>query len=139
MNAETKTVICDMVNVILPVSSEDDPHEFALIGKDGSTLFESCFDTYEYAVKRAGEEFPNLEFTVRDITQEWLVEKARIYVRRIKKLKPSFRKTNLTLDMSKMYYSRTPNSWETYIPFSYKNRKYAYIENASKDFIREVN
>ena len=99
MNAETKTVICDMVNVILPVSSEDDPHEFALIGKDGSMLFESWFDTYEYAVKRAREEFPNLEFTVRDITQEWLVEKARIYVRRIKKLKPSFRKVSIALKL----------------------------------------
>lgn len=135
---DTKSIVRDMVKIILPVSSEDDPHEFALIDKEGTTLYEEPFKTYEYAVKRAREEFPELEFTVKDTTQEWLIEVACIYVKRIKKLKPSFRKSGLTLDMSQLYYSRRPNTWGTCIPFSYKDKKYVYIENAREDFINEV-
>lgn len=46
------------------------------------------------------------------------------------KLKPSFHVSEIIPDMSETYYSRNPNHWYTFIPFTYKGEKWGYRETA---------
>lgn len=117
-------------SLIVPVSTEEDMHEFGLYDKDGEQVDTGYFKSMERAIEKAKEAYPGMEFTVRDLDEEWYVKIATEYRKRIKKLRPSFTMTNLVLDMSKMYLSRNPNDWYTYIPFTHRGVKYDYRETA---------
>ena len=123
---------------IVPVASEDDLHEYSL-EKDGGRITTGMFSSMERAKKMVKEDYPNLEgYEVRDITEEWYVTKAFLYRNRIKELHPSFKKSDIILDVSRMIYSRSFNNWHTYIPFTYKGQEWKYIENAGGDGIEKV-
>lgn len=113
---------------IVPVCNSDNLHEFGLYDKDNNQLHTAYFSSMEKATQKAKVEFPDLEFTIKDLDEEWYVKKAMEYRQRIKKLHPSFKLTGIILDMSKMYYSRSVNDWYTYIPFTYQDVKWNYRE-----------
>ena len=123
---------------IVPVCSEENMHYFGLFDRDGNKVMESVFKSLEYAKERAEVEFSNREYSVKDLDEEWYITTALRYRKRIKQLHPSFRSTNLVLDMSQMYYSRQPNDWYTYIPFDYNGVRWEYRETASNDWIHKL-
>lgn len=120
---------------IVPVSSDENMHEFGLYNENGDEIMTSFFCTLEYAREKATIEFPDNDYVVRDLTEEWYIRKAIEYRKRIKRLNPRFRISKLILDMSHMYYSRTPNDWYTYIPFEYNGCWYSYRETAGEEWL----
>ena len=120
------------------VATEDEPHEYEL-HKAGELLAESYFSSMERAEEKVKEAFPELEgYEVRDITEEWYVTKALLYRNRIKELRPSFKKSSIICDVSRMIYNRRPVNWYTYIPFFYNGQEYEYRESAGGDWIEKV-
>lgn len=123
---------------VVPVCTEEDRHEFGLFDEDGKQVMTSMFCSMDYAVQRAKEEFPDEDYTVRDLTEEWYISTAIRYRRRIKIIHPSFKLTKLVLDMSRMYYSRQPNDWYTCIPFEYGGNSWVYRETASEGWVHRT-
>lgn len=116
----------------------DEMHEYQLVNKNGDVLFESsCFESREKAILSAKKIFPGVDFEVIDLTEKWYIKLAEAYRTRIKNLHPSFKETNIILDMSKLYYSRTPNDWYTFIPFEYNGTQWNYRETASGEWIEK--
>lgn len=136
---ETEKVISDGIHIIVPVASEEEYHYFGLLDEQGKIIMENLFCEYGRAAACAKEEFPDCNYTVKDTTREWYIDLAVRYFKYIRKLKPSFRKSGIIIDMSGLYYSRHPDSWGTYIPFQYRNNRYIYVETASEEFVYEVN
>lgn len=135
---ETEMVISDGIHIIVPMASEEDYHYFGLMDEQGKIIMENPFGGYERAVVCAKKEFPYCNYTVKDMTRKWYIDLAVQYVNYIRKLKPSFRKSGIIIDMSGLYYSRHPDSWGTYIPFQYRDKRYVYAETASEEFVYEV-
>ena len=115
---------------IVPISTEDDMHEFGMFDENGNEHHSGYFKNMERAKQRAAEEFPEEKWVIRDLTEEWYVQIAVEYRKRIKKLKPSFNISQIIPDMSEMYYSRRPNTCYTFIPFMYKDTIWHYRETA---------
>ncbi len=57
----------------------------------------------------------------------------------IKKLKIRLSQRPLLKNINVVVYSRTETYWYTIIEFEYKNKKYAYREDASCDWIEDEN
>lgn len=116
---------------IVPTCEEDSElHEFGLYDKNNNQVKTAYFSSMEIAVSKAQESFPEENYTVKDLTEEWYVKKALEYRKRIKKIHPSFKITNIVLDMSQFYYNRSPEYWYTIIPFTYNGQKWNYRETA---------
>lgn len=122
---------------IVPVCSEEQMHEFGLFDEVGKRLRTGYFCSMERALERKQEEFPGSNYSVKDLDEEWYVEKAQQYRGRIKELHPAFRKSEIILDMSELYYGRTPENWYTYIPFFYNGQRWVYRESAREDWIEK--
>ena len=135
---KTEMVSLGGIHIIIPMASEDEYHYFALMDMEGQTIMENPFCGYEKAAACAEREFPGCNYTVKDMTKECYASLAVRYAGYIRKLKPSFRKSGITMDMSGLYYSRHPDSWGTYIPFQYRDKRYVYAETASAEFVYEV-
>lgn len=138
MNSKVMNFTGNVGRCIVPVCSVENMHEFGLYDKNGNEIMTSMFHSLEYAKERAMAEFPDRDYYVRDLTEEWYVKKALAYRKQIKKLHPNFRLTNLILDMSQMYYSRLSNEWYTFIPFEYNGVRWAYRENPAGDWIHKI-
>lgn len=135
MNNTKVVVLNSLGKCTFPVSYEDDMHEFALCDGQGKLLHTGYFVNIDIARQSAERNFPGNDYLVKDLTEEWYIEIANYYCRRIKKLHPSFKISLIELDLSKMYYSRSLNDWYTFIPFSYKGVAWDYRETASEDWI----
>jgi len=135
---ETEMVISDGIHIIVPMASKEDYHYFGLLDEQGKIIMENPFCGYGRAVVCAKKEFPDCNYTVKDMTRKWYIDLAVQYVKHIRRLKPSFRKSGIIIDMSGLYYSRHPDSWGTYIPFQYRDKRYVYAETASEEFVYEV-
>ncbi len=122
-------------NSILPDASKESPHCFGLYDESGKKLTTAYFPSYKIAVQRAKEEYAGKIFTVEDLDNKWLIETAGRYRVRIKQLHKSFKSAMLIMDMTNLYYSRTPENWYTVIPFTYKGKRYVYRENVKEDWI----
>lgn len=123
---------------IVPVASEEEPHEFILLCGD-EQVDSGCFRSKEIAEERIKVHYPDLaEYTLKDVTEEWYIQKALCYRDRIKKLRKSFAKSNIILDTSRMIYTRRPENWYTYIPFTYNGQEWEYREDAGGDYIAKV-
>ena len=125
-------------NCYLPV--EDNIwHEYQLVDKDGEIIVESsCFENINKAKEAAYRQYPGVEFDIIDLTEKWYVELASSYTKRIKELHPAFKVSNIILDMSELYLSRSPEDWYTFIPFEYKGVKWVYRETAGGDWIEKI-
>lgn len=123
--------------LIVPISSEENMHEFGLFDIAGNLVKSSYFKDLDRAVLRAKEEYPSDAYTVKDLTEKWYIETALRYRKRIRQLHPSFRTSSIILDLSKMYYGRNPDNWYTFIPFTYKGVQWEYRESAGGDWIQK--
>lgn len=122
---------------IVPADTEDkfEPlHYFGLYDEDGNKLAEKPFGSLNIAQERAKANFPDREYFVSDLTEEWYVLMAQEYRVRIKGLKPSFKLSSIVLDMSRLCYSRSPDNWYTVIPFQYNGVCWVYHESASTEW-----
>lgn len=132
---KTEMVISDGIHIIVPITSEEEYHYFDLLDEQGNIIMENPFCGYERAAACVKEEFPDCNYTVKDITREWYIDLAVRYVKYIRRLKPSFKKSGIIMDMTGLYFSRNPDSWGTYIPFQYRGKRYVYAETASEEFV----
>lgn len=124
---------------IIPSCEEDSElHEFGLYDENNNQVKTAHFTSLEIAVSKAQESFPEENYTVKDLTEEWYVKKALEYRMRIKKIHPSFKITNIVLDMSQLYYKRSPENWYTFIPFTYNGQTWNYRETASEEWIHKA-
>jgi len=116
----------------VPVSSEEDMHEFGLYNEEGTELVTGYFTSVESAVEKAEEAYGDVsDCTIKDLTEEWYVSIALRYRSFIKKLHPAFKKSNIFLDMTQMYYKHSDTEWYVYIPFMYNGATWCYRETAS--------
>ena len=120
---------------IVPEASADELHEYGLF-KNGLRIDSGMFSGKERAEERLGDYYPCTEgYEVRDLDEEWYVSTAIRYRDRIKELKPSLKKSNIILDMSRMIFNRRPENWYTYIPFSHNGKEWEYRETAGGDWV----
>lgn len=137
-DVETEMILSEGIHIIVPMASEKEYHDFGLLDEHGKIIMENLFCGYEYAAACAKKEFPDCSYTVKDMTREWYINLAVQYVKYIRKMKPSFKRSGIIMDMSGLYYSRNPDSWGTYIPFEYRGKRYVYAETASEEFVYEA-
>lgn len=125
-----------MVNqILIPQASEENPHEYEAY-YNGELIGNCFFTSLEEATQKAKEQ---IQFdSIVDVTEKWYYDIGEKYINRIKKLHPSFRKSGLVVDLTKMFYSRNPNDWYTFIPFTHKGTKWNYRETASGDWLEKV-
>lgn len=135
---ETEKVISDGIHIIVPMASEEEYHYFGLVDEQGKMVMENLFCGYERAATCANEEFPDCNYTVKDMTREWYIDFAVRYFKDIRRLKPFFKKSGIIMDMTGVYYSRNPDSRGTYIPFQYRGKRYVYAETVSEEFVYKV-
>lgn len=124
----------------VPEASADELHEFGLY-KDGVQIDSGMFSSMERAKERLKDFYSESEiesFSVKDLDEEWYIVTASRYRNRIKELKPSLKKSNIILDVSRMIYNRRPENWYTYIPFTYNGQEYEYRETAGGDWVDKV-
>jgi len=123
----------------VPVSSEEDMHEFGLYNEEGTEIGTGYFSSAERAKEKAEGAFGNISSCeIRDLDEEWYISIALRYRNYIKKLHPSFKKSSIILDMTRLYYKHCPVEWYVYIPFTYNGSKWCYRENASKEWEERV-
>ena len=111
-------------------STEKNMHYFGLFDSQGNKIMECPFANMDAAINAAKIEFPDDTCDIRDLTCEWYKSIAIRYRKRIKNLRKSFKTSNIILELDKMFYSRNPNDWYTFIPFSYEGGKWYYRETA---------
>lgn len=125
---------------IVPEASADELHEYGLF-KDGLRIDSGMFCSMERAKERLTDFYFETELEaceLRDLDEEWYVSTAIRYRDRIKELKPSLKKSNIILDMSRIIYNRRPENWYTYIPFSHNGQEWEYRETAGGDWVEKV-
>ena len=123
---------------ILPVSSEDDLHLFGLFDKDNNEIDSGYFSSLERALETMPEEYKGKGYTIKDLDEEWLLNKGMELRDRIKKLCPSIKKSGLTLDLSELYCNHhNPNIMYTFVPFEYKGTIWHYREHAGEDWVEK--
>lgn len=123
----------------VPVSSEEDKHEFGLYDAEGTKIDEGFFTNMEIAIKKAVEVYgSDMIFTVKDLTEEEYLTLALKHRNYIKKCHPSFKKSNIILDMTRLYLRHCSVEWYTYLPFTYNGVEWCYRETASSEWVERV-
>lgn len=122
----------------IPASTEEDRHEFGLYDENGIEIDTGFFINAEIAMEKALVYYgSDKTFTIKDLTEEEYVSIALRYRNFIKKLHPSFKKSNIILDMTEMYLSRRPEDWYTFIPFDYNGVQWCIRETASAEWVEK--
>ena len=123
---------------ILPVSSEDDKHLFGLFDKDDNEIETGYFRSIERALEKLPEEYKGKGYILKDLDEEWLLNKGMEIRDRIKQLCPSVKKSGLTLNLSELYCNHAdPNVMYTFVPFEYKGTVWHYREHAGEDWVEK--
>ena len=123
----------------VPVSSEEDMHEFGLYDEKGTEVSTGYFANAETVMEKAVAYYGcDKVFTVKDLTEEEYLAIALSHRNFIKKLHPSFKKSNIILDMTEKYISRCPEDWYTFIPFEYNGEKWCIRETAGTEWVERV-
>ncbi len=106
-------------------------HDFQLLKKTGEVVVESsCFGSMEKAAEAAERDFPGVDYEIVDLTEKFYLGLAAGYLKRIKKLKPSFRKSAVLFDFRTIVYDRSINGWYTYFRFYHNGKEYEYRESS---------
>lgn len=123
---------------ILPVSSEEDKHLIGLFDKDNNEIETGYFSSIERALETLPEEYRDKGYVLKDLDEEWLLNKGMEIRDRIKKLCPSIKKTGITLNLNELYCNHhNPNIMYTFVPFEYKGTIWHYREHAGEDWVEK--
>lgn len=123
---------------ILPVSTEEDKHLIGLFDKDNNEIDSGYFSSVERALEKLPEEYRDKGYVLKDLDEEWLLNKGMEIRDRIKKLCPSIKKTGITLNLSELYFNHhNPNIMYTFVPFEYKGTIWHYREHAGEDWVEK--
>ena len=131
-----KTPFIDDIGYFIPTeSNEDNYHEFGIY-QNGNRIETGFFPSIDVAREKAKPYYSG-EYEIKDETIKEEMRIALTYRKEIKKVKRSFKSTNIIIDMCGFYGDRFGYR---YIPFYYNGKKYAYREEASgKAWVDEIN
>ena len=123
--------------VIVPLPEENELHLFGLY-INGMKIDEGYFSSEKNALEKVEEVYKCQDFKVKNLDIDYYLELSKMYRKRIKGLKRTFKGTHLVLDFTKWFRSKTPNCYYTYLGFSYKGVDWIYREDASGEWIDKV-